>query len=225
MSINRKTVLAIIPARAGSRRCPNKNLTLYKGKSLIQHAIDQATHCDYIDTICISSDSPEILAYATPPIIPVLRPQYLSTDTASSESLIVHAIYSLNFFGEHIVPFHDLFVLLQPTSPLRTPNDISNCLEMSVRDRLFGGESPITTTISVDEQGKRNGAVYVSETKRFLAHLDLSSTSSGEYKMPNSRSLDINYPEDFHSSYVTSSSWQLPPSLKTIQNIILRRKT
>ncbi len=221
MSINRKTVLAIIPARAGSTRVPHKNLTLYQGKALIEHAIEHAAGCEYIDTICISSDSPEILAYATPPIIPVRRPPYLSTGTASSESLIVHAIYSLNFFGEHIIPFHDLFVLLQPTSPLRTPNDISNCLEMSVKDRLFGGDSSITTTVSVDEQGNRNGAVYVSETQRFLSRLDLEAPSSGLYRMPNSRSLDINTPEDFHTSFVTEGRWQLP---KTLKNLILRRK-
>src|SRR3990167_10834688 len=88
MPINNKTVLAIIPARIGSRRVPLKNLTIYKGRALIEWAIRHAQFSEYIDTICISSDSDEILAYAKPPIIPIKRPNYLASDTASSEAVI-----------------------------------------------------------------------------------------------------------------------------------------
>src|SRR5512147_1200966 len=129
--IEGKSVLAIIPARQGSKRCPDKNITLFRvGNNylpLIQHAILHAQASKYIDTICISSDSDAILAYAKPPIIPIKRPAHLASDSASSEAVIVHALYSTTL-GELTLPFHDLFVLLQPTSPYRTALDIDTCL-------------------------------------------------------------------------------------------------
>src|SRR5512147_1699531 len=126
--IEGKSVLAIIPARQGSKRCPDKNITLFRvGNNylpLIQHAINHAQASKYIDTICISSDSDQILTYAKPPIIPIKRPAHLASD-----SVIVHALYSTTHLGEPILPFYDLFVLLQPTSPYRTAQDIDSCLE------------------------------------------------------------------------------------------------
>ena len=219
--INGKTVLAIVPARQGSRRCPDKNITLYRGRTLIEWAVLHAQYSEYIDTICISSDSDEILKYAIPPIIRINRPAHLSTDIASSESVIVHALYSCNTIGENIVPFHDIFVLLQPTSPLRTPNDIDSCLELAVKDTLFGGPSTISTVASTDEARKLNGAVYVSQTLRFLTKLDLKANSY--YKMPNSRSLDINYPEDFASEFITKSAWE-PPAMNSTWNRTILKK-
>lgn len=210
MTINNKTVLAIIPARQGSRRCPDKNITLYNGRTLIEWAILQAQYSEYIDTIAISSDSSEILAYAKAPIISIKRPIYLGTDRASSESVIVHALYACNQLGELNIPHHDLFVLLQPTSPLRTPNDIDSALELAFSSGMFS--STILTVASINEQGKLNGAVYVSETQRFLSELNL--TANTHYKMPDSRSLDINYPQDFASEFLTTSSWQPPAGTK-----------
>ena len=219
--INGKTVLAIVPARQGSRRCPDKNITLYRGRTLMEWAVLHAQWSEYSDTICISSDSDEILKYAIPPIIRIKRPAHLSTDIASSESVIVHALYSCNTLGENIVPFHDIFVLLQPTSPLRTPNDIDSCLELAVKDIMFGGMDTISTVASTDEARKLNGAVYVSQTLRFLSKLDLDAHTF--YKMPNSRSLDINYPEDFASEFITKSAWE-PPALNTeITRVKLRK--
>ena len=188
MPINNKTVLAIIPARQGSRRCPDKNITLYRGRTLIEWAVLHAQFSEYIDTICISSDSDEILAYAKPPIIPIKRPNYLASDTASSEAVIVHAIYSCTTLGEPLLPFHDYLVLLQPTSPNRLPSDIDSCLELA--------ENRHGRALSVNESGERNGAVYVARTTLFLSKLDLEAPGA-YYSMPNSRSLDIDYREDF----------------------------
>lgn len=194
MTINNKTVLAIVPARAGSRRVPLKNLQLYTNKStgltlaLIEWAIRQAKFSEYIDTIAISSDSDEILNYAKPPIIPIRRPAYLASDSASSEAVLVHAVYSSTTLGEPYIPFHDYLVLLQPTSPLRTPNDIDSALELA--------EHRHGRAVSVNEAGARNGAVYVAKTELFLAKLDLEAPGA-HYSMPNSRSLDIDEREDF----------------------------
>src|SRR3990167_2322150 len=188
MPINNKTVLAIIPARIGSRRVPLKNLTLYKGRALIEWAIRHAQFSEYIDTIAISSDSDEILYFAKPPIIPIKRPAYLSSDTASSEAVIVHALYSCNQLGELIIPFHDSLVLRQPTPPSRLPSDIDSCLELA--------EARHGRALSVNESGARNGAVYVALATLFLSKLDLEAPGA-HYSMPNSRSLDIDYSEDF----------------------------
>ena len=178
------SVLAIVPAREGSRRVPLKNLTLFRGKPLIQWTIDQAKESKYIDRIIISSDSPAILNYAKPPIIGITRPNYLASDYATSEAVIAHVLYRR-------IALPDFFILLQPTSPLRTATDIDTCIE---RAAIHSGQC-----ISYNEYGKRNGAIYVSNTEQFLASLSLEDKRFGAdcYQMPNDRSLDIDYPEDF----------------------------
>ena len=182
--IDGKSVLAIIPAREGSRRVPLKNLTLFRGKPLIQHAIDHAKGSQYIDRIVISSDSPAILKYAQIPISGIPRPDYLASDRATSEALIAHALYA-----EFNKP--DYFVLLQPTSPLRTPADIDECISRAHR---FSGRC-----ISWDQYGKRNGAVFVCRSNLFLANLQLEDRQTGAdyFTMPQERSLDIDYDQDF----------------------------
>ena len=154
--ISGKSVLAIIPAREGSKRIPLKNLTIYRGKPLIQHAIDHALGSQLIDEIAISSDSSAILKYAIGNIRAIKRPDYLASDHATSEALIAHTLYSLER-----IP--DFFVLLQPTSPLRTPADIDTCIT-----RAHTGRSQC---ISYDPFGKRNGAVFVSSSSTFLSSL------------------------------------------------------
>lgn len=189
--ISGKSVLAIIPARAGSVRCPEKNWTLYKNKStgeidsLIGWAISHAKGSKYIDTICIASDSEIILNYAKPPMIGIRLPEYIANGT--SEAAIAFVLYAHPQLGDP-VPFHDLFVLLQPTSPLRLPADIDACLELTI--------SSGNRVVSVRADGRvRNGAIYTSHTHRFLSDLSLSRAET--YAMPSDRSLDIDLPSDF----------------------------
>lgn len=191
--ISGKSVLAIIPARAGSKRCPEKNWTIYQNKTtremqpLIAWAIKSAQGSKYIDTIAISSDSEIILNYAKPPIIPIRRPAHLASDYSTSEAVIAHALYSLTAMGEPTIPHHDLFCLLQPTSPLRLPSDIDSALEIAIR---VSGR-----VVSTSPNRQRNGAVYVSPTTTFLSDLSLQKAES--FIMPAERSLDIDSPEDF----------------------------
>ena len=187
MSIQGKSVLAIIPAREGSRRVPLKNITLYRGKPLIQHAIDHAQGSKYIDTIVVSSDSQAILIYAKPPVIALQRPAHIACDNATSEAVIVHTLYATNPLADPCVPLHDYFILLQPTSPLRTPEDIDACLELALKSH--------GRAVTVNESGLLNGAAYACETTKFLATLSIGAPA--RYTMPNSRSLDIDTPEDF----------------------------
>lgn len=160
------TVLAVIPARSGSKRCPGKNFKLYKGKSLIGWALEAAKASRYIDTVKLSLDAD--------------RPPELCTDEATSEDVLRH--------HQAETP-HDWIVLLQPTSPNRTVEDIDRCIE-----RAQLGHGCISTYM-----GKTNGAVYVA-TKEWLADHNFNHLGLLKYEMEESHSLDIDFPEDFNDA-------------------------
>jgi N-acylneuraminate cytidylyltransferase len=180
--LDAKRILAVIPARGGSKRVPFKNLTLFRGKPLIAWAIEHAQGCRYIDRVVVSTDDAAIARHAGPLHLP--RPAYLAGDRVPTEAVMVHALYAC--------PGFDFAVLLQPTSPLRMIEDIDRCLEIAVRQH---GQMSITGCVSYNEYGKRNGAVYVCHVEHFLQHL--SFDAAHHYAMPNDRSLDINYEWDF----------------------------
>lgn len=160
--IEGKTVLAVIPARSGSKRCPGKNFMDYKGKPLWRWAWDEALKSKYIDLVVVSRDED--------------RPPELCTDEATCEDVIRH-----HHKDEYWC------VLLQPTSPNRTAEDIDKCIERAVSN----GFGAISTC-----RYKTNGAVYVA-TREWLEEHDFSHAGLAKYEMPEERSLDINYPEDF----------------------------
>ena len=163
MAINGKTVLAVIPARSGSKRCPGKNFRTYRGKSLIGWAVDAAKASRYIDTVKLSLDAD--------------RPPELCTDEATCEDVLrYHAAQAP----------HDWLVLLQPTSPNRTTEDIDACIE-----RAQLGHGCISTF-----HGKTNGAVYVA-TAEWLGNHNFNHLGLLKYEMDESNSLDINTEEDF----------------------------
>ena len=162
--INGQTVLAVIPARSGSKRCPGKNFRVFRGKPLYLWAVEAANYSRYIDTVIISLNND--------------RPPELRTDTASCEDVLRH---------HQAQKPHDWIVLLQPTSPFRTTDDIDICIE---RAQMSIG------CISVGEDGKTNGAVYVASAE-YLAKHDFTYGGTMLYQMPDSRSLDINTETDF----------------------------
>ena len=180
--INGKTVLAIIPAREGSRRVPLKNIALYRGKTLVEHAIEHARGSKYVDDLILLSDSQAILNNVEA-CDQMFEPPFVADHHSTTEAAVVFCLYKLA-----LLP--DYFVILQPTSPLRTCQDIDTCLERALKGT---GQC-----ISYYEYGKRNGAVYVSKTTTFLSSLSLSNpiTGSDHYEMPNTRSLDIDYLQD-----------------------------
>ena len=176
--INGKTVLAVIPARGGSRRVPRKNLREYRGKPLLWWAAKGANASKYIDHVILSTEDNEIMAIAAAMgyfIMP--RPDSLATDTASSEDVL-----------RDVLQYHphDWVVLLQPTSPLRTTADIDACIE-----RAQLGNGCISTC-----RGKTNGAVYVA-TAEWLAEHDFSHMGLLKHEMSEERSLDIDNEADF----------------------------
>ena len=125
-----KTILAIIPARGGSKGLPGKNIKELHGKPLIGWSISQAQESKYIDEIFISTDSQEIANVAECCGVQVssLRPAHLASDTASSMDFIE---YTINLMEEQGKIF-DYLILLEPTSPLRDVEDIDKSLEMLI---------------------------------------------------------------------------------------------
>jgi N-acylneuraminate cytidylyltransferase/CMP-N,N'-diacetyllegionaminic acid synthase len=131
--INDKHVIALIPARSKSKRLPSKNIIDLCGKPLLCWPIETARKSKYIDKIVVSTDDEIIarIAMESGAEVPFIRPQELASDTASSSSVILHA---LSFFNNYNLNF-DYLVLLEPTSPLTESLDIDTALEILVKDR------------------------------------------------------------------------------------------
>ena len=123
---NSLKVLAVVPARSGSKGLPRKNLRPLCGRPLIHWSIDTALACEKVDTVVVSTDDQQIAAVADAAgaEVPFLRPPTLASDTASSIDVVMHA---LDFLEENERSF-DIVLLLEPTSPLREVVDIEAAL-------------------------------------------------------------------------------------------------
>ncbi|PIW60928.1 acylneuraminate cytidylyltransferase family protein [Shewanella sp. CG12_big_fil_rev_8_21_14_0_65_47_15] len=131
-----KRVLALIPARAGSKRIVNKNIKPFAGKPLIAWTIEAAKACENITDVVVSTDGEDIAAIARQygAETPFIRPDILSSDTASSIDVVLHAVDFLSESGRD----YDLLLLLQPTSPLRGTSDISTAIDFFRRSNAQG---------------------------------------------------------------------------------------
>ena len=127
--IGGKRVLAIIPARGGSKGLSGKNIRELCGKPLIAWSIEKAKKSRHLDVILVTTDSPEIADVARKhgAAVPFLRPAELATDLASTYDVIRHA---LGHYRTTEGREFDYTVLLEPTSPLREDDDIDRMLEM-----------------------------------------------------------------------------------------------
>lgn len=121
-------VLALIPARGGSKRLPRKNVLPLAGRPLIAWTIQAALEVGGIDDVVVSTDDPEIaeVSRAAGALVPFRRPPALASDEATTLDVVWHALAEL---GDR----HDWLVLLQPTSPLRTAADIAGALDLARR--------------------------------------------------------------------------------------------
>ncbi|MDW3094308.1 MAG: acylneuraminate cytidylyltransferase family protein [Gammaproteobacteria bacterium] len=136
MSFKKKNILAVIPARGGSKGIPRKNLRHIHGKSLISHASDCVNQLNWIDAVILSSDDDEICEHAKELNIdvPFTRPEELSTDDAKSIDVWRHAwLYCEDYYSKSF----DISVLLEPTSPMRTPEDITNAVTLLIEQNSF----------------------------------------------------------------------------------------
>jgi CMP-N-acetylneuraminic acid synthetase len=136
MPFKNKNILAVIPARGGSKGILRKNLRHINGRSLIAHASDCVSQLSWIDAVILSSDDEEICKHARNLNIdvPFIRPPEFSTDNAKSIDVWKHAwLYCENHYNKKF----DISVLLEPTSPMRTPEDITNAVNLLIEKNVF----------------------------------------------------------------------------------------
>lgn len=123
----KNSILALIPARGGSKSIPKKNIKSLAGKPLIHWTIDAAYQSKYIDRLIVSTDDEEIAAEAERRAceVPFIRPSILAQDDTGSIEVILHAL-------DTISDKYDFLLLLQPTSPFRTSDDIDAIIEFAI---------------------------------------------------------------------------------------------
>lgn len=153
--IGDKSVLAIIPARGGSKGIPGKNIIDVAGKPLIAWTIEAAKASKYIDRLILSSDDDAIMDVAVQwgCEAPFKRPDDLAKDDTPGIAPILHALSML--------PAFDFIVLLQPTSPLRRAADIDGCIERCITQQA-------NCCVSVTEQDKSPFWMYYIDSKGLL---------------------------------------------------------
>lgn len=158
--INNYHVVALIPARGGSKRLPKKNIKLLDGKPLIAWSIECAKKSQYVDQIIVSTDSQQIkdISENYGANVPFIRPDYLSNDTATTYDVLQHAIESLALNKPNI-----LLVLLQPTSPLRTTEELDKAIEYFIQKNALGvvsvsemEHSPLWANVLPDDDNMLN---------------------------------------------------------------------
>jgi N-acylneuraminate cytidylyltransferase len=218
--IGTRRVLAVIPARGGSKGVPGKNIHPVGGHPLIAWTVMAANASRYIDHVILSSDDDAIMetARAAGCEVPFRRPAALATDEATSVDVVLDALER--------TPNYDVIVLLQPTSPLRVAEDIDATLDMMQRCGAPGCVSVCAArdhpwlTFARDEKGllsslgappanasmRRqdrpdayvvNGAVYAVDIDWFMDHRLLYAPGlTAAYIMPTERSPDIDTWDD-----------------------------
>jgi CMP-N-acetylneuraminic acid synthetase len=211
-------ILALIPARGGSKGIPRKNIKMIAGKPLIAWTIEAALRSPHIDTVVVSTDDEEIAAIALQAgaQVPFMRPAELASDGATGMAPVMHAL--------DMLPDFDAVLLLQPTSPLRSTADIDACLTLAAA-RAANAVVSVTEpdahpywTYRVDDAlhmqpmvdapavtrrqdlplaGALNGALYFARTAWLRENGSFMGADTLAYMMPRERSVDIDTPFDW----------------------------
>ena len=216
----KKKVVAIVPARGNSKRVPRKNMKLLGNKPLIQYTLDAALNAKSIETVFVTTEDDEIgdfcFNYGNGKVRVIRRPAYLSRDDVQNDEVTLQAYRVIQEKGYE----PDTLVLLQPTSPFRSSDDVDGAVS------LYLGNSPLKETVVAvyrdykfhwaedvghiyesghnaekrlgkqwikDSEGlyAENGAVYVFDAARFGAERNVRMSPFIPYVMSEERSLDI----------------------------------
>ncbi|HHT9106422.1 MAG TPA: acylneuraminate cytidylyltransferase family protein [Candidatus Wujingus californicus] len=219
-------VLCTICARGGSKGVPGKNIKNLLGKPLIAYTIEQALNIGFIDRVIVSTDSDEIadIAKQYGAEVPFIRPRSLATDDAPKLPVIKHAvkhyIENLNFNPDYVID-------LDPTSPLRTEEDIEKCLNLIMNDSncdlvitgYKSNKNPYFNMVEINSDGftclskkpekqivrrqdapvvyAMNASVYIWKTDVLFNQTDVVAGKVKLVKMPEERSIDIDSEVDF----------------------------
>ena len=208
-------MIAIIPARSGSKGLQNKNMKIFNGKPMIQATIDAAKSSQMIDYVYVSTDDREIADFSNScgAATPFLRPK----DLANDDSLINETLkYTINILDKEYSINTDSVILLQPTSPLRTSQDIDNAIRIFTQKKadsvisFVKSDHPIEWYKQLEKDDRvcssqneafsnrqehdllyyPNGAIYVL-TKEMIVSDKFYSKNTFAYIMPRERSVDI----------------------------------
>jgi N-acylneuraminate cytidylyltransferase len=210
-------ILITICARGGSKGIPNKNILNFAGHPLVAWSIIQAKKAKNVDEIFVSSDSDAILKIAVSYGAKTInRPYKYATDAAKSEDAILHAIEVLGNSQE-------IIIMLEPTAPLRNPDDLDNCINMfrtkgwdscfsgaTLQDFLIWKKDKNGDLVSVNydykNQGPRqmrepdyveNGAIYMFKPKIMVEEKNRFGGKIGIFPNNFWQSFEIDEPEDW----------------------------
>lgn len=219
-----KRIIAIIPARSGSKGLPDKNIRTINGKPLIAYSIETAKKSELFDAIHVSTDSEKYSQIATEfgADQPFLRDYDTSGDAASSWDVVREVLIKYKKIGQEF----DICILLQPTSPLRTSEDIKNAFALFDNKgakavvSVTEVEHPIQWCFTLDESNslqsfakskyknvrrqdleknyRENGAIYIVNVKDILnPEFDIYESKCYAYVMDRNKSVDIDTLIDF----------------------------
>ncbi len=216
-------VLALVPARSGSKGLPGKNCRLLAGRPLLAHAVEAAVKSGVVDRVVLSTDSPEIaeIGRQSGAEVPFLRPADLAADTTPMLPVVTHAVETLSASGWAA----DIVVLLQPTAPLRRPEHVAmavtllhttgadsvatviplplemspDCLMRIDDGRLvpFMDRPVVTRRQDARPAYKRDGTVYTFWTRTLLGQRSLYGADCRPLVIPASESVTIDTPDDW----------------------------
>ncbi len=222
--IDGRSVLALVPARGGSKGLPGKNIRSLCGRPLIQWSIEAGLSSRFVDLVVVSTDSQEIadVGMASGASVPFIRPPDLASDAASSIDVVVHA---LDFLAQDGKDF-DVVVLLEPTSPLRDSSDIDQALQsMTDRDAsaivsVCRAESSHPAFVfrktpdghlapfmerpptglrrqEIEPMFFLDGSIYASDVQVLRARRSFYHSDTIAYEVPKWKSFEIDDLEDF----------------------------
>lgn len=216
-----KTILAVIPARGGSKGIPKKNVIEINGKPLIEYTISEALNSKYIDRVIVSTDSQEIadVSMKCGADVPFIRPHTLAKDESKTIDVIIHLLSKLSYQNEK----YDYLILLQPTQPLRKTFHIDEAItlmldkefqslvsvnevsESPVLMRTMSEENRLDRVINVNSTLRRqefphyykvNGAIYINKIDDSLNLETSLNDNKYAYIMDKIYDLDIDEPFD-----------------------------
>lgn len=215
-------IIAIIPARSGSKGLKDKNIKNLNGKPLIAYTIEAAVKSGVFKDIIVSTDSREYAKIAEKygAEVPFLRNEELAEDTSSTNDVIEDVIIKLKELGRE----YDNVMILQPTSPLRGIDDIKNsvkllegknanavvsmceCEHSPLLSKELGGDKKLDGFLSdlnstrrqdIKKYYRLNGAIYLLNIHYFLKYKNFYKQNSYAYIMDKVTSIDIDDIYDF----------------------------
>lgn len=218
-------VVAIITARGGSKGLPRKNVLPLAGKPLIAWTISAASQSHCFTRIIVSTDNEEIAEIAREwgAEVPFMRPSELAEDDSSHVDVVEDAV---RWMEDTEKEFPDYIMLLQPTSPLRSAEDINGAIEISQANDAIAvvsvskavhhpylmkrilEDGTVTDYVPNSSSDLRrqvlppayslNGAIYLIRCDAFLEHRVFCPQGTYSYIMPPERSIDIDTHWDLH---------------------------